>query len=46
MTENKNIILELTIRYMQKNKKRTMAVIAGITGTMIILTVVNILFFS
>ena len=42
MTGNKTIILELTIRYMQKNKKRTMAVIAGIIGTMIILTVVNI----
>ena len=42
MTENKHIILELTIRYMRKNKKRTMAVIAGIANTMIILTVVNI----
>lgn len=42
MTGNKNIILELTIRYMQKNKKRTMAVIAGITSTIMILTIVNI----
>lgn len=42
MTGNRNIILELTIRYMQQNKKRTMAVMAGIIGTMIILTVVNI----
>lgn len=42
MTGNKNIILELTIRYMQKNKKRTMAAVAGIIGTMMLLTVVNI----
>lgn len=42
MTGNKNIILELTTKYMRKNKKRTLAVTAGITGTMIILTVVNI----
>lgn len=42
MTGNKNIILELTLRYMQKNKKRTMAVIAGITSAIMILTIVNI----
>ena len=42
MTGNRNIVLEITIRYMLKNKKRTIAVVAGITGTMIILTVVNI----
>ena len=36
------VIFNLTIRYMKKNRKRTTAAIAGIMGTMIILTAVNI----
>lgn len=36
------IIEKLTDRYMRKNKKRTKTIILGITGTMILLTVVHI----
>ena len=36
------VIFNLTIRYMKKNRKRTTAAIAGIMGTMIILTAVKI----
>lgn len=36
------IILKLTLRYMRKNRKRTIAAAAAITVTMMILTSVNI----
>lgn len=36
-----NIIFSLTVRYMKKNQKRTVAAITGIVGTMVVLTAVN-----